>query len=63
MSAALAGRLVDDGHTPADAREVALMTVAGIEGAVIVAQARQSTEPLEVMGKVLAELHASRRGT
>ncbi len=58
---ALADRLVDDGYSDSDARRDRLMTVAGIEGAVIVAQARRSTEPLEVMGAVLSEMHASRR--
>jgi TetR/AcrR family transcriptional regulator, lmrAB and yxaGH operons repressor len=52
----LADRLVIGGVDPGNARSLATLTIAAIEGAVIVALATQSTDPLDDVGRHLIEV-------
>ncbi|WP_167103033.1 TetR/AcrR family transcriptional regulator [Mycobacterium sp. DL592] len=52
----LAERLIADGAEPETARSLATLTVAAIEGAVILAVAAQSTDPLDDVGRHLLEV-------
>ncbi len=54
--AMLAERLVSAGAAPASARSLATLTVAAIEGAVVLALAAQSTAPLDDVGRHLLEV-------
>ncbi len=60
-TAALVSRLREEGYTASDARDIATMAIVSVEGAVVVAQARRSAEPLEVVGRVLEEIVNARR--
>lgn len=60
-TSALIARLRDEGYAEADARDIATMAIVSVEGAVVVAQARRTAEPLEVVGRVLEEIVRARR--
>lgn len=53
---ALADRLIQGGTVQDTARSLATLTVAAIEGAVILAVATQSTDPLDDVGRHLTEV-------
>ncbi|HYF24701.1 MAG TPA: TetR/AcrR family transcriptional regulator [Baekduia sp.] len=53
---ALAGMLRRRGVDAAEARRLATMTVAAVEGAVVLCRAQRSTRPLDDVGAVLADL-------
>lgn len=52
----LADRLIEGGTEPASARSLATLIVAAVEGAVILAIATESTEPLDDVGRHLLEV-------
>ena len=57
----VAASLVARGHDPAEAADVAGLAIAAVEGALIVARAQRSTEPLERVARQLSALLADRR--
>lgn len=57
-TAALTARLVDEGREPEPARVLASAALSAVEGAILLARAHRSTQPLDDVGLVLhATLH------
>ena len=57
----VAASLVARGHDPAEAADLAGLAIAAIEGALILARAQRSTEPLERVARQLSALLSDRR--
>jgi AcrR family transcriptional regulator len=55
----LTAKLTADGVATGQAQELAVMTISSIEGALIVARARRSAEPLEIVHRQLRALLAA----
>lgn len=52
----VAGQLVSEGISPARAEEIAVLIVASLEGALVLAQAAHSVDPLDVVHRQLRNL-------
>ena len=55
----IAGRLVSDGVSPDRAEELAMLTTAAIEGAIVVARASRDLKPLDLVHRQLRALLAA----